>query len=35
MKCDVVTSKYENVKKLGNKDKFIGVTEDLKIPTLK
>jgi phage shock protein A len=35
-RCDVMTSKYENIKKIGNKDKFIGLSsEDLKITTLK
>jgi hypothetical protein len=34
-KYDILNSKYENVKKLGNKDKFIGLTEEVKISTLK
>lgn len=35
-KYDVMSSRYENIKKNGNKDKFIGVSsDDIKIMTLK
>lgn len=33
----MVSTRYENIKKFGNKDRFIGIgsLDDFKIPTLK